>query len=86
MQNKKTWVQYDQLLLVDGTGMLGTNRDAFKMKFPDGRCTGAAPYAGYLPVSGYARNDQTYSLQPDCHGDQRCQYANLEYWTTTIFR
>jgi putative ABC transport system permease protein len=63
IQTKKLGFNKDQVLIVDGTGGLGNNAEAFKnevLKFPG--VTGSA-YAGYLPVSNSSRSDNSYSKE-----------------------
>lgn len=63
IQTKKLGFNKDQVLIVNGTGGLGNNTEAFKnevLKFPG--VTGSA-YAGYLPVSNSSRTDNSYSKE-----------------------
>jgi len=63
IQTKKLGFNKDQVLIVNGTGGLGNNTEAFKnevIKFPG--VIGSA-YAGYLPVSNSSRSDNSYSKE-----------------------
>jgi putative ABC transport system permease protein len=63
IQNKKLGFNKDQVLIIDGTGVLRSGAEAFKneVKKMPGVMNGT--YAGYLPVAGSARNDNTFSKQ-----------------------
>jgi putative ABC transport system permease protein len=61
IQNRKIGFNKEQVLIVDGTGVLGSSAESFKnevMKMP-GVVNGT--FSGYLPVSASARNDNTFS-------------------------
>ncbi len=63
IQKRKIGFNKEQVLVVDGTGVLGTGVEAFKnevRKMP-GVINGTN--AGYLPVAGSARNDNTFSRE-----------------------
>jgi len=63
IQTKKLGFNKEQVLIINGTGSLGNNTEAFKnevLKFPG--VTGSA-YAGYLPVSSSSRSDNSYSKE-----------------------
>jgi len=64
IQNKKIGFNKDQVLIIEETGYLGNNNKAFKneMKKVPGVINGA--FTGFLPVSGSARNDMTFSKDP----------------------
>ena len=63
IQNKKIGFNKDQVLIIDGTGALGNNVDAFRNEV--GRMSGvkSSSFAGYLPVSNSSRNDNTFSTE-----------------------
>ena len=63
IQTKKLGFTKDQVLIVNGTGALGNNRDAFKNEVSQFSGVKAATYAGYLPVSGSSRNDVSFSSE-----------------------
>jgi putative ABC transport system permease protein len=61
IRNRKIGFNKEQVLIVQGTGVLGNGAETFKneiMKLP-GVINGT--FAGYLPVSASARNDNTFS-------------------------
>ena len=49
--------------MINGTGALGNNADAFKNEVEKMSGVKAASFAGYLPVSNSARNDNTFSTE-----------------------
>jgi putative ABC transport system permease protein len=63
IQKRKIGFNKEQVLVVDGTGVLGNSVDAFKneVKKMPGVINGTN--AGYLPVAGSARNDNTFSRE-----------------------
>ncbi len=63
IQNKKIGFNKDQVLVVNGTGALGGNTDAFKNEVEKMSGVKMASFAGYLPVSNSARNDNTFSTE-----------------------
>lgn len=63
IQNKKIGFNKDQVLVINGTGALGNNTDAFKNEVEKMSGVKTASFAGYLPVSNSARNDNTFSTE-----------------------
>jgi putative ABC transport system permease protein len=63
IQTKKLGFSKDQMLIVNGTGALGNNRDAFKDEVTKLSGVKAATYAGFLPVAGSSRNDVSFSTE-----------------------
>jgi len=63
IQTKKLGFSKDQMLIVNGTGALGNNRDAFKNEVAKLSGVKGATYAGYLPVAGSSRNDNSFSTE-----------------------
>ncbi|HEX6168468.1 MAG TPA: ABC transporter permease [Chitinophagaceae bacterium] len=63
IQTKKLGFSKDQMLIVNGTGALGNNRDAFKNEISKFTGVKGATYAGYLPVAGSSRNDVSFSSE-----------------------
>jgi len=63
IQTKKLGFSKDQMLIVNGTGALGNNRDAFKNEVSKFTGVKGATYAGYLPVAGSSRNDVSFSSE-----------------------
>ncbi len=63
IQNKKIGFNKDQVLVVNGTGALGNNADAFKNEIEKMNSVKMASFAGYLPVSNSSRSDNTFSTE-----------------------
>lgn len=63
VQTKKLGFDKDQVLVINGTGALGTNVKAFKEKISGLSGVKAGAFAGYLPVEGSSRNDNSYSKE-----------------------
>jgi putative ABC transport system permease protein len=63
IQTKKLGFSKDQMLIVNGTGALGNNRDAFKNEVSKFTGVKGTTYAGYLPVAGSSRNDVSFSSE-----------------------
>jgi putative ABC transport system permease protein len=61
IQTKKLGFSKDQVLIINGTNALGNNKDAFKNEISKLTGVKGSAYAGYLPVSGSSRNDNSYS-------------------------
>ncbi len=79
IQTKKLGFNKDQVLILDETGSLGNNLQAFKneiKKFPGVQ---SATYGGYLPVQESSRNDRTYfrNAVPDPQNG-----LNMQTWRT----
>ena len=53
----------DQVLVINGTGALGNNTDAFKKEVAKMSGVKACIICGYLPVSNSSRNDNTFSTE-----------------------
>lgn len=64
IQTKKLGFSKDQVLIINGTGGMGNNTEAFKNEVSKLSGVKASTYAGYLPVSNSSRNDNTYSTSP----------------------
>jgi putative ABC transport system permease protein len=63
IQNKNIGFNRDQVLVIDGTGTLGHNTDAFKHEVSKLPGVMGSTYSGYLPVSASGRSDNTYSKE-----------------------
>lgn len=63
IQHKKIGFNKEQLLVINGTGSLGTNQDAFRNEIAKLSGVNASSFGGYLPVSGSSRNDNTFSTE-----------------------
>jgi putative ABC transport system permease protein len=64
IQNRKIGFNKDQVLVIDNTGYLGHNATSFKNEVAKLPGVVNGTFAGYLPVSASARNDNTYSKEP----------------------
>jgi putative ABC transport system permease protein len=63
IQTKKLGYNKDQLLILNRTGSLGKNAEAFKNEVAKMSGVKSASFSGYLPVSNSSRNDNTYSKE-----------------------
>ena len=63
IQNRKIGFNKDQVLVIDGTGVLGNGSEAFKNEVMKMHGVISGTYSGFLPVSGSARNDNTFSKE-----------------------
>ena len=63
VQTKKLGFSKDQVLIVNGTGALREQAKAFKDDVSKLSGVSGATFAGFLPVEGYAHNDNTYSTE-----------------------
>ena len=81
IQNKKLGFDKDQVLIINGTGALATNRDVFKNEIAQIAGVKSASYAGYLPVSNSSRNDNTFSKEAvmDMKNGFNMQVWNVDY-------
>lgn len=68
----------DQVLVLNGTGALGSQVDAFKNEISALNGVVASAYTGYLPVSNSSRNDNTFfkDATPDIN-----RGLNMQVWT-----
>lgn len=64
IQTKKLGFNKDQLLIINGTGGMGNNTEAFKTEVSKLTGVKASAYAGFLPIANSNRNDNTYSTSP----------------------
>jgi putative ABC transport system permease protein len=61
IQTKKLGFNKEQVLIINGTGGMGNNTEAFKNEVSKLSGVSGSVYAGYLPVSNSSRNDNSYS-------------------------
>lgn len=61
IQNKNLGFNKDQVLIIDGTSVLGNNVQAFKHDVLQLQGVQSGTVSGYLPVENSGRNDNTYS-------------------------
>ena len=64
IQTKKLGFNKEQVLIINGTGGLGNNNEAFKNEVSKLSGVTASAYAGFLPIANSNRNDNTYSTSP----------------------
>ncbi|WP_298362106.1 ABC transporter permease [Runella sp.] len=81
IQTKKLGFDKDQVLLINETDALGTNKEAFKNEIARMVGVKSAAYAGFLPVAGSARNDNTFSKEAvmDLKNGFNMQVWNIDY-------
>jgi putative ABC transport system permease protein len=81
IQTKKLGFDKNQVLIVNGTGTLATNKDAFKNEVSQMAGVKSTSYAGYLPVSNSSRSDNTFSKEAvmDMKNGFNMQVWNIDY-------
>jgi putative ABC transport system permease protein len=77
IQTKKLGFSKDQMLIVNGTGALGNNREAFKNEISKIPGVKGSTYAGYVPVAGSSRNDMSYSTEATMNSNNS---LNMQTW------
>ena len=78
IQSAKLGFNKDQVLIINGTGALGTNVNSFKNEVLTIPGVIRGSVSGYLPVAESSRNDRTYSTQPVM--DEK-NGINMQTWT-----
>lgn len=78
IQAKKIGFNKDQVLVINGTGALRNNNAAFKNEIAKLPGVKATSYAGYLPVQGSSRNDNSFSTEAVM--DAKTGF-NMQSWT-----
>lgn len=63
VQTKQLGFNKDQVLVVNGTGALREQADAFKQEVAKLSGVSGSAFAGYLPVEGSSRNDNSFSTE-----------------------
>jgi putative ABC transport system permease protein len=63
IQTTKLGFNKDQVLIINGTGALGNNAEAFKNEVLNMPGVVSGSFSGYLPVSESSRGDRTYSKE-----------------------
>lgn len=63
IQTKKLGFNKEQVLIINGTGALDNNKDAFKNEVLKMEGVTGGTYSSYLPVSSSSRNDITFSKE-----------------------
>lgn len=81
IQTKKLGFSKDQLLIINGTGALGNNVTAFRNEISKMNGVKMSSYAGYLPVNGSSRSDNTFSKEAvmDSKSGFNMQVWNVDY-------
>ena len=77
IQTKKLGFSKDQMLIVNRTFALENNKDAFKNEVSKLPGVKASTYAGFLPVSGYSRNDVSFSTSSAMTAENS---LNMQVW------
>ena len=77
IQTKKLGFNKDQMLIVNGTFALENNKDAFKNEVSKLPGVKGSTYAGFLPVSGYSRNDVSFSTSSAMTAENS---LNMQVW------
>jgi putative ABC transport system permease protein len=77
IQTKKLGFNKDQMLIVNGTNRLGNNKEAFKNEVSKLQGVKASTYAGFVPVSGYSRNDVSFSTSSTMTAENS---LNMQVW------
>lgn len=78
IQNKKVGFNKDQILVINGTGALRQNTTAFKNEIAKLSGVKAVSFAGYLPVQGSGRNDNSFSTEAVMDAKNG---FNMQSWT-----
>ena len=77
IQTKKLGFNKDQVLIVNGTFALENNKDAFKNEVSKLPWVKGSTYAGFLTVSGYSRNDVSFSTSSAMTAENS---LNMQVW------
>ncbi|MEJ7589633.1 MAG: ABC transporter permease, partial [Ferruginibacter sp.] len=64
IQNRKLGFNKDQVLIINGTGALRNDPEAFKNEIAKLSGVKSASFSGYLPVGNSSRNNNSYCAQP----------------------
>ncbi len=64
IQNQNVGFKKEQVLVIDGSGALGKNVDAFKQEVLQMPGVVSGSVSGYLPVENSSRNDNSFSKSP----------------------
>lgn len=81
IQKKKIGFNKDQVLVINDTGALGHNREAFKQEVAKMSGVKAASFAGYLPVGNSSRSDNSFSTEATMNQNNMfsMQVWNIDY-------
>jgi putative ABC transport system permease protein len=78
VQTKQLGFNKDQVLVVNGTGALREQAESFKEEVSKLSGVTGATFAGFLPVEGSSRNDNTYSTEAVMNAKNG---FNMQNWT-----
>lgn len=78
IQTRKIGFNKDQVLIIDGTGSLGSNTDAFRNEVTKLPGVISSTYSGFLPVSSSSRTDNTFSKEAVLNPQNS---LNMQNWT-----
>ena len=81
IQSKKLGFNKDQVLIINGTNALGNNATAFKDEIKKMAGVKNGTFAGFIPISGYARNDNSFSKEAvmDSKNSLNMQVWGIDY-------
>jgi putative ABC transport system permease protein len=79
IQNKRLGFQKDQVIVLQDTHVLGTQTEAFKNEVLRESLISNASISGFLPVSGWGRNDS--SFWPEGKQPSQENLTSMQYWT-----
>jgi putative ABC transport system permease protein len=78
IQTKNLGFNKDQVLIINGTGALGNNTEAFKNEVLNMQGVKSGTLSGFLPVSNSSRNDNTFSNEAVMDSKNG---VNMQRWT-----
>lgn len=79
IQNKRLGFQKDQVVVLQDTHVLGSQTEAFKNEMLRESVISDASISGFLPVSGWGRNDS--SFWPEAKQPSQENLTSMQYWT-----
>jgi len=78
IQNKKIGFNKEQVLMVNGTYMLGNKLESFKKELEQISNVNSVTVSGFVPVSGYSRSDFTFWEEGKEPSDDNL--VNMQVW------
>lgn len=79
IQNKKLGFEKDQVIVLHDAHVLGGQNEAFKERILANPVVTNASTSGYLPISGWGRNDTTF--WPEGTQPTQENLTSMQYWT-----
>src|SRR5690606_12407266 len=79
IQNKKLGFNKDQVIVLHDTHVLGNQNEAFKQRILGNPAVTNVSTSGYLPISGFGRNDTTF--WPEGTQSTQENLTSMQYWT-----